>query len=283
MAKNINDIIPPAMRKRAEDAEKRQTLTEKIQPVPRQEFLPFWPDEMRCLPNELLRSALFTAKNRKQPRENLKDATIFMIGGGRITYRGEELRQDDETVWLQLIHLAKEQQAGAFVEFTPYAFCKAIHWPLKGQSYTRLKESLQRMVATGLSVYSKRLKKGVTLSMIPAFEWRDMEKETNLPRWRVQIAPQLVEMFGDVHFSRMEWEQRLDLPVGLATWLHGYLASHKEPYPIKLETIKKGAGLTTEDKSHLKELVESALQALKNVNFLSDWNIEDDLVSVQRT
>jgi len=283
MAKNINDIIPPAMRKRAEDAEKRQALTKKIHPVPRQEFLPFWPDEIRCLPNELLRSALFTAKNRKQPRENLKDATIFMIGGGRITYRGEELRQDDETVWLQLIHLAKEQQAGAFVEFTPYAFCKAIHWPLKGQSYTRLKESLQRMVATGLSVYSKRLKKGVTLSMIPAFEWRDMEKEANLPRWRVQIAPQLVEMFGDVHFSRMEWEQRLELPVGLATWLHGYLASHKEPYPIKLETIKKGAGLTTEDKSHLKELVESALQALKNVNFLSDWNIEDDLVSVQRT
>jgi len=131
-------------------------------------------------------------------------------------------------------------------------------------------------------VYSKRLKKGVSLSMIPAFEYQDMETGAKLPRWRVQIAPQLVEMFGDVHFSRMEWEQRLELPVGLATWLHGYLASHKEPYPIKIETIKKGAGLTTEDKSHLIGTVVAALQALKDIQFLSDWSIDDDLVSVTR-
>jgi hypothetical protein len=28
-----------------------------------------------------------------------------MIGDGRITYRGIELRQDDEDVWLQILHL----------------------------------------------------------------------------------------------------------------------------------------------------------------------------------
>jgi hypothetical protein len=282
---SIIDIIPPALRKRAEEAERRlqsKKQSTEVQQEARQEYLPFWPDEMRCLPNEVLRSALFTARNRKQPRENLKNATIYMIGSGKITYTGEELRQDDETVWLQLVHLAKEQEAGTFFEFTPYAFCKAVHWPLKGQSYTRLLATLTRMQATSLKVYSNRLKKGVSLSMIPGFEYQDDETGGKLPRWRVQIAPGLVELFGDVHFSRMEWEQRLELPVGLATWLHGYLASHKEPYPIKIETIKKGAGLTTEDKSHLIGIVEAALQALEDVKFLSDWSIDDDLVSVTR-
>jgi hypothetical protein len=160
---SANNIIPPALRKRAEEAEKRLSLKEQAKDVhqeARQEFLPFWPDEMRCLPNEILRSALFTAKNRNLIRENLENTTVNMISGGKITYTGKELRQDDETVWLQLTHLAKEQPVGAFVEFTPYAFCKAIHWSLTGQSYTRLKNALTRMQATALAVYSKRLKKG---------------------------------------------------------------------------------------------------------------------------
>ena len=81
----------------------------------------------------------------------------------------------------------------------------------------------------------------------------------------------------------MEWEQRLKLPVGLATWLHGYLASHKDPFPIKIETIKQGAGLTTEDKSHLISTIEKALESLNNIGFITDWKIEKDLVTVKRS
>ena len=51
------------------------------------------------------------------------------------------------------------------------------------------------------------------------------------------VAPQLVELFGTDHFTRVEWEQRLALPVGIATWLHGYYASHREPFPVSPSTI----------------------------------------------
>lgn len=85
--------------------------------------LPLWAEAMRRMPNELLRSALFSARNRKQPRAYLKSADIAVLFDGCITYLGEELRQDDETVWLQLIHLAKERPVGSVVEFTPYSFC----------------------------------------------------------------------------------------------------------------------------------------------------------------
>lgn len=243
--------------------------------------LPLWADELRCLPNEIVRSALFNARNRKQPRAYIKNADIAVIGGGRITYRGEELRQDDETVWLQLIHMAKEGPLGQITEFTPYSLCKAIQWPICKGSYDRLRACLHRMQATSLSVYSERLKSGVSLSMIPVFAWQDEDKQT-LKKYRVQVAPQLVELFGDVHYTQMEWSQRLALPDGIATWLHGYYASHKTPNDIKLDTIKRGSGITTESPSRLRQLIEKALSELAKVGFLAGWEIKGDLVLVTR-
>lgn len=284
--KQLDDLlarIPELQAKSREREKARQAKAEKGngRAVAVVVQLPLWAEALRCLPNELLRSALFNAKNRKQPRAYFKTQDIAVLFEGRITYQGEELRQDDETVWLQLIHLAKEQPLGSVVEFTPYSFCKAIGWPICKGSYERLRECLDRMQATALAVYSKRLKEGVSLSMIPVFAWQDEHKQT-LKKYRVQVAPQLVELFGTDHFTRVEWEQRLALPVGIATWLHGYYASHREPFPVKLDTIKRGAGITTERAAKVRELIEKALAELVNVGFLKSWEIVGELVHVKR-
>ncbi|HDR9036010.1 TPA: TrfA family protein [Burkholderia vietnamiensis] len=254
--------------------------------------LPFWPANFRALPNEIFRSALFNARNKSRTREYLKEREIYVIGDGRITYTGEELRQDDETVWLQLIQLAKSQPLGETVRFTARSFIVAIQWPVKSQSYTRLRDCLTRMQANSLQVIAKRLDGvsdpdkgyGKAMSMIPEFEWRDPHTGAALRHYRVQLATQLVTLYGGKgYFTRVEWAQRLDLPPGLATWLHGYFASHETPFPIKLGTIKAGAGLTTTTQKHLRELVKTALDELKRVKFLKDWSFEHgDLVKVER-
>ena len=244
--------------------------------------LPLWPDAMRCLPNEIIRSALFNARNHKQPRAYFESAEIAVIGGGRVSFTGKELRQNDQTVWLQLIHLAKSQPLGELVEFTPYSFCKSVNWTIDGRSYARLRDCLTRMQATALSVYSDRLKEGISLSMIPEFKWQDGKGQA-LSLYQVRVAPKLVELFGDVQYTQVEWNQRLALPTGIATWLHGYYASHKTPYPIKIDTIKTGAGITTEKDTKIKQLIERALIQLVNVGFLASYEIIDDLVHVKRT
>jgi hypothetical protein len=244
--------------------------------------LPLWPDVVRSLPNEILRSALFNARNRNHPRAMMKSEPIAIIGDGRITYRGEELRQDDETVWLQLVHLARQHVVGQLVEFTAYSFCKDIDWAIGKRSYDRLRESLRRMQATGLDVYSKRLDRGISLSMIPFFEYEDSETQKSLPRWRVRIAPELVELFGNEHYTRIEWEQRLQLPDGLATWLHGYLASHRVPHPIKIGTIAIGSGMNTVEKTELRRLIKRALTNLVECGFLLSFDVAGDLVTVKR-
>ncbi len=81
----------------------------------RPQYLPEWPDGQRALPNEILHSALFTCRNRKQPRMFMKDEDIAVIGDGQVVYRGEELRQDDELVWMHLMHLMKKLPLGECV------------------------------------------------------------------------------------------------------------------------------------------------------------------------
>src|SRR5690554_6793973 len=62
--------------------------------------LPIWGDDRRGLPNEIVRSSLFNARNRNIQRQYLRAVEIAVIGDGSITYTGDELRQDDETVYM---------------------------------------------------------------------------------------------------------------------------------------------------------------------------------------
>jgi hypothetical protein len=248
--------------------------------------LPLWGDEIRCMPNEILRSALFNARNRNQSRRYFKNEVIAIIDqSARITFTGEELRQNDESVWLQLIHLAKKVPIGSPVEFTAYSMVQALRLtkskPNPGH-VERLCESLRRMQATSLAIHSKRLARGVSLSMIPKFEWQDEATGARLPKWRVFIAPEMVELFGDVHFTHLQWAQRLALPTGVATWLHGYLASHREPLPVKLSTLQRGCGCTTETPRKFKQLVSTALAELIHVGFLKHGEIRGELVHAER-
>ena len=85
--------------------------------------LALWPESERGIPNELVRCAVFSAKNRKERRDMYRanaPLVVPVIGGGEVVYIGEELRQDDETVWMQLVHMSKESRSPQ-VFFTPYS------------------------------------------------------------------------------------------------------------------------------------------------------------------
>ena len=245
--------------------------------------LPSWGKDVRCMPNEILRSALFNARNRNQPRRYFKNEDIALIDQStRIRFSGEELRQNDESVWLQLIHLAKEVPLGNVTEFTAGSMLRALHLKKTRSSIDRLCESLRRMQATSLSIHSKRLASGASFSMIPKFEWQDETTGSQLDKWRVFIAPEMAALFGDVHFTRLLWEQRLALPSGLATWLHGYLATHSKPFPIKLATLQRGCGCATDNSHKFRQLTSTALAELMRVGFLKQGTIRGELIYTER-
>ncbi len=240
-------------------------------------FLPKWDADNRAAPNEIVRSALFNARNKTKKREYLKQAEIAIIGNGSIKYTGEELRQDDETVWLQVLHLARKHPLEDLIEFSAYSILKSLDWPTTVFYYKKLEECLNRMAATNVVIESQRLGKSCAVSII-----RKYEKADDGHMWRVWIEKEMRCLFDGNCYTLTEWEQRLSLPVGIATWLHAYLASHKKPYDIKIETIMLGAGLTMSEKRHAAEKIKKALISLVCVGFLKSWQIENGKISVQR-
>ena len=249
-----------------------------------------WPGSERGIPNELVRCAVFSARNRKERRTVYRanaPLVVPVIGGGEIIYIGEELRQDDQTVWMQLVHLAKEARS-EWIQFSPYSFLKAIKWPISGASYTRLLSTIRRLSTCGIEVYSKRFDKGKSAKLVARYEYSvGIDKE-----WRVQLFDkddELLFLFDQL-YSRLDWETRLALPDGLATWLHGFFSSHRLPYDHRIETLALGAGLKIEDDDlelaesarasrrkarlrEIKKMMVKALDALQKSGFLKSYVI----------
>lgn len=263
--------------------------------------LVLWPESERGIPNELVRCALFPARNHSVKRELYlarEPLVVPIIGGGKVVYWGEELRQDDETVWMQLVHMSKEGRE-EWVSFTPHSFIQTVGWAVKKDSYERLHASLRRLSGGGIEVFSQRFNLGQKTQLIRTYQYSQGE----LTPWRVKVFDRedgLLFLF-DKLYSRLDWATRLSLPSGIATWLHSFFASHKEPYDHKVETLAQGAGLKLHDaedekleepartakaKERMREAKKAlvrGLQALKDSGFLLDFQVSrKNLVTVRR-
>ena len=219
----------------------------------------------RIIPNDLIRSSLFTISNHKMPRSYLKEETLYTFGQTTISYTGEELRQDDEDVWLQIIHLISKEQS-MNTEFMPYSLIAKLGWPRRTQYRDKLKMILTRLSATNLAIRNKSIKAGISLSLVRKFVWTD-SSGSPLKRWCVWIEPEIRKLFSNSLYTKIHWEQRIKLKP-LAKWLHAYYSSHAEPLPIPVVILKKASGSKSKTLSHFKEQLKSSLTELVAIGFL---------------
>jgi hypothetical protein len=260
------------LKEKAEEAQLRLQL-----------FMPFCSPEFRQVPNEIVRSALFTCRNRKTPRENFKKKQIAVIGDGSIIYQGEELRQDDETVWMHIIYLARGVQLDEPINFVPHTFLHDIRWPTNGAGYDRLRTSLDRMAATGMIVSSARLGRAVNVSLIRKIEYScEIEgKVVPLKIWSVWIEKEIRILFDPEYLTCIDWGMYHELGSGVAKKLFLYWSSHRSPFPLKIETLMDLCS-TRSTRKEFKRTLSEALAELQAVGFLSCWKVTNNLWSVKR-
>ena len=238
--------------------------------------LPLWAESVRGLPNTLARSALFTAGNPSDQRDNLKNAEIYSVKGVKIFYTGEELRQDDEDVFLQIVHWARRFPLGDAVEFSAHSLLKALGWDTSSAGYSRLRDVLSRLKVTSVTVSADDMDKGYAGSLIRTFAW-------DQSRWVVQLEPKIIALFGNANYTWLDWKQRMELPP-MAKKLHSYYFTHTQPFDLKVETLRALCGSKIASLSQFRYALKRNLNRLADVGFLSEWGIDKktDLVSVVR-
>lgn len=250
------------------------------------EHLPGWSNDYRGLPNALARSALFTVA-REGTRKQFNEEVIASSQDITLVYTGQELRQDDEDVFLQVLHLAKEQRLGENISFSANSMIEALGRTSNAASYERLNASLKRMTGMLLQL-TARLPDGSHLryggSLISEFTVREkLDDDRTTEHWVVSLHKTIVKLFDPQAYSLIHWPTRKILSP-TTKWLHSYYSTHKAPFPVKVETLRRAMASETKATRTFRANLKEALNILVENGFLLSARIDptSDLIYVER-
>jgi hypothetical protein len=238
-----------------------------------------WPDHMRGMPNDIARSAIFTVRSKKTPRENLENEVIFSVMKDlKITYTGTELRAyDDEIVWLQVMEYAKRVPIGDPITFTFYEMCKDLGWPINGKYYEHVEECLTRLQTTALKFISKRI--GLeSLSLIRRFGFTNNGSKR---KCQVFLEDEIAAMFAGDHYSKLVWDKYKTLS-SITRRMFDYFSTHREPYPLTLENFRHMCKSESKRPSKWREQVKNACAELTDSGLVRQAYIEGNNIRCER-
>ena len=253
-------------------------MQKKIQDLELVPILPEWPDKARGIPNLCLRSALFGVIRRGR-RRAVKKEVIASLKGVTIRYTGWRLDQGDFDVLTQTLHFQARQIDTAsrqFLRIKVKPFLTAIGRQTGKSGREWLKDSLRRLTATAVEIEAELNQgygKGIfryTGSLVDEFYFNDEDQS-----YVIRINPKLTGLF-DVGWTQLQWQQRLGLKTDLAKWLHGFYASHRHPYPVKIMTLKYLCGSECSRLVDFRRSLRTAMAELLQVNAVEGWEIDQD-------
>ena len=237
--------------------------------------LPLWPDLKRGTPNSFIRSALFAAVQSKD-RVYLSGAVLASQKGIDVKFTGLQLNQEDLTVWETFAHLARAQPLGQACEFTAHSLLTALGMHTGLSQHKQLHKTILRLTACAVEIthegktYFGPLVKSGT-------------KDELTSHYRVELNRDLIRLFGENQWTAVDWAQRLQLRGKLlAQALHAFYSSHRDPFPLKLDTLRGYVASANQQKAGFKVSLRKALDDLKAIGFLSGYEIAGDVVAVHR-
>lgn len=237
--------------------------------------LPLWPDSKRGTPNSFIRSALFAAIQSKD-RVFLKEATLASQKGISVKFTGEQLNQEDLTVWETLAHLARRHSLGQSCEFTAHSLLKTMGLHTGLSQHKQLHSTIIRLTACAVEIthegktyFGPLVKSGF--------------QDENTGHYRIELNRELIRLFGENQWTSLDWQQRQQLRgKHLAQALHAFYSSHQQPFPIKLDTLRSYVGSKNQQKAGFKVKLRAALEELMQIGFLSRYEISGEVVSIHR-
>lgn len=241
-----------------------------------------WNDSKRGVPNPLIRSGLFTTRV-SEARATIKAEKIASLSNVDILYTGEELRQDDLTVWLSICNLGRNQPLGDPIYFTGYKLLKDMQWRMHSDSYEKLRGSIARLKVTSIQITQKNGRAGYAGSLIRdyAFDARDVNGRESFV---VRLEPSVASLFGFDDTTLLEWNQRIRIgtKASLTLFLHAFYSSHQEPIPYSIAKLFELCKSEQKAYRNFKIRMRVSLETLITIGFLHSYVINKDIVHVKR-
>lgn len=243
--------------------------------------LPFWSSNFRVMPNDFSRSALFTVRNKQTKRSVMEKVVLYHYNNDvSIEFTGIELRAyDDELVWQQVLDYAKEYPLGSEIKFTFYQLCNDLGWPVNGSYFEKIEKCLSRLKANSLNFRSNRLHQLEAFSLLNKFKFDKVNGRRG--DIMVVIDPVIIQLFNGNQYTKMEWEQYRSIGP-IARRLYDYLASHREPYPLLLDTFRQMCGSESAHARKWREMTKSACEELVRVKLVKWARVTSDKVMGSR-
>jgi hypothetical protein len=241
-----------------------------------------WPNDVRVIPNDYARCALFTIRNKREPRQAMQSAKVFHVEKAVVvTYTGTELRaDDDELIWQQLLDYAKHFALGEPVQFNLHQLIRDLGWSVNSRNYDRARQCITRLKANEVRVESERHGRGVGLSLIQNYEYEGGNESTGT-RYTVWIHPNLMMLFAGKTYTRVAWKQYREL-TPISRRLYDNFGSHKAPYPLTLETFHKLSSSTCKAMNKWAQQVRAACDELMEAKMVKRAWVNDGNIYCER-
>ena len=285
-AKNVNwfDEHPfSKIAKKAFEAQARESQKKKLasvtQPIDIKQ-LPLWSDEVRAVPNGILRSALFGAVKSGSKRY-IDGELIASVAGVVMRYTGQSLDQGDLGVWEAVLHISKEYKLGNKCYATSYQILGLLGLTDTGSNRRILVKRLTRLVATALDIEQGRYH--YTGSLI-----NEIDRDAVTGMLTIEINPKIIALYQYDQYTKIHFELCRELKKPLAQWLFRFYSSHAKPHPYKIETIH---GLCRSDAKSLNDFKKNTLKnALNEVSVVSakyglnfQYEIKNNLLHITKS
>jgi len=235
--------------------------------------LPTWADTRRATASAVFRSALFPALARGR-RQYVKNQKIFSTRGVEIFFTGEQFDQSDLDVYLEILHLLKDQPSGTDCTFTAYGLLKALGRSTGYRNYLWLHSVLIRLTACAVDITDHRIRYFGSLLEGGA-------KDEITKAYTIRVNPEFAALFKCA-WSSLDREQRnLLRGTPTAQALHAYYSGHASPGAHEFATLAGIAGLTDKNPRKVRLKIKAAHEQMKATGFLKSYEVTGDTIRTQ--
>lgn len=238
-----------------------------------QVLLPAWADSRRATASAVFRSALFPALARGH-RKFVKNQKIFSTRGVDVFFTGEQFDQSDLDVYLEILHLLKDQPLGTECTFTAYELLKALGRDTGYSQHLWLYSVLIRLTACAVDITDHQAH-----YFGPLLEGGTKDKLTKA--YTIRVNPEFAALFKRSWSSLDRAQRRMLRGNPTAQSLHSYYSGHVVPGPHEFATLAGIAGVNNSNKGQEKARIIKAHKEMKEMGFLKGYEVTGDTIQAQ--